>query len=128
MKSVMKHGSSDAVAQARVEREILQRVAHPFIIQLHCAFQTRERLLLVLEICPGGDLKAQLSRCGRFSSEVAAFISGQVRILRAGQGGCEGEVCVGEGYGLSRHGRRTEKKWEGGCGGGYPEKRTLGKW
>ncbi|KAL3910224.1 MAG: hypothetical protein SGPRY_009137, partial [Prymnesium sp.] len=84
MKSVMKHGSSDAVAQARVEREILQRVAHPFIIQLHCAFQTRERLLLVLEICPGGDLKAQLSRCGRFSSEVAAFISGQRLLIVQG--------------------------------------------
>ena len=84
MKAILKHASPSAstnqkmVKQAQVERKILRRVTHPFIIDLHCAFQTHDKLLLVLEICPGGDLKSHVSRCGRFPPEVAAFCSSQV--------------------------------------------------
>ena len=84
MKAILKHGSPSAstnlkmVKQAQVERRILRRVSHPFIIDLHCAFQTHDKLLLVLEMCPGGDLKAHVSRCGRFPPEVAAFCGAQV--------------------------------------------------
>ena len=64
MKSILKHGSASAstnmkmIKQAQVERRILRRVNHPFIVDLHCAFQTHDKLLLVLEICSGGDLKS----------------------------------------------------------------------
>ena len=84
MKSILKHASPSAstnlkmVKQAQVERKILRRVSHPFIIDLHCAFQTHDKLLLVLEMCPGGDLKSHVSRCGRFPPEVAAFCAAQV--------------------------------------------------
>jgi len=84
MKAILKHASPSAstnqkmVKQAQVERRILRRVAHPFIIDLHCAFQTHDKLLLVLEMCPGGDLKSHVSRCGRFPPEVAAFCGAQV--------------------------------------------------
>ena len=79
MKAIRKHGSSSGsanakvVQQAQLERRILSRISHPFIIDLHCAFQTHDKLLLVLELCPGGDLKQHMSRCGRFPPEVAAF-------------------------------------------------------
>ena len=84
MKAILKSGSQNAttnqkiVTQAKVERKILSRVSHPFIIDLHCAFQTHDKLLLVLEMCPGGDLKSHVSRCGRFPPEVAAFCAAQV--------------------------------------------------
>ena len=83
MKSILKHGSASAstnmkIKQAQVERRILRRVNHPFIVDLHCAFQTHDKLLLVLEICSGGDLKSHISRCGRFPPEVAAFCGAQV--------------------------------------------------
>jgi serine/threonine protein kinase len=29
---------------------------HPFIVTLHFAFQTSEKLFLILEYCPGGDM------------------------------------------------------------------------
>ena len=112
MKAIRKHGSpsgsanAKVVQQAQLERRILSRISHPFIIDLHCAFQVRppriaphlpvsrhishpliihlhcasqthDKLLLVLEICPGGDLKAHVSRCGRFPPEVAAFCAAQ---------------------------------------------------
>ena len=84
MKAILKHGSTSLstnqkmVKQAQVERRILRRVNHPFVIDLHCAFQTHDKLLLVLEMCPGGDLKSHVSRCGRFPPEVAAFCAAQV--------------------------------------------------
>lgn len=84
MKTILKQGSNNPITnrkmvqQARVERQILRRMTHPFVIDLHCAFQTHDKLLLVLEICPGGDLKSHLSRCGRFPPEVAAFTASQV--------------------------------------------------
>ena len=84
MKAILKHSStsmatnSKMIKQAQVERRILRRVDHPFIIDLHCAFQTHDKLLLVLEMCPGGDLKSHVSRCGRFPPEVAAFCAAQV--------------------------------------------------
>ena len=71
MKAILKQASASAVTnhkmvrQAQVERRILRRVSHPFIIDLHCAFQTHDKLLLVLEICPGGDLKSQCVCCSR---------------------------------------------------------------
>ena len=45
MKAIRKHGSSSGstnakvVQQAQLERRILSRISHPFIIDLHCAFQ-----------------------------------------------------------------------------------------
>lgn len=84
MKTILKQASANAttnrkmVQQAQVEKRILRRMKHPFIIELNCAFQTRDKLLLVLEICPGGDLKSHVSRCGRFPPEVAAFTGAQV--------------------------------------------------
>ena len=35
--------------------------------------------MLVLELCPGGDLKQHMSRCGRLAPEVAAFVAAQVQ-------------------------------------------------
>ena len=29
---------------------------HPFIVRLHAAFQNNQRLFMVLDFCPGGDL------------------------------------------------------------------------
>ena len=39
--------------QAQVERRILSRTSHPFVVTLHGAFQTQDALMLVLELCPG---------------------------------------------------------------------------
>jgi serine/threonine protein kinase len=31
-------------------------VRHPFIVGLHYAFQTHDKLILIMTYCPGGDL------------------------------------------------------------------------
>ena len=38
------------------ERNVLSVIHHPFIVSLHYAFQTEDKLYLILDYCPGGDL------------------------------------------------------------------------
>jgi len=38
----------------KAEREILQNMKSPFIVQLHYAFQTSEKLYLVMDFMQGG--------------------------------------------------------------------------
>ena len=39
-----------------MERDVLSAVSHPFVVSLHCAYQTRHHLYLALDYCGGGDL------------------------------------------------------------------------
>jgi len=55
------------------ERHVLETVNHPFIVNLHFAFQTPTKLYMVMEYCPGGELFFHLSRAGRFSEGRCKF-------------------------------------------------------
>lgn len=56
------------------ERNVLCMLKHPFITQLHSAFQTAEKLVLIMEFCAGGDLSRQLFRRKRFEEHAAVNI------------------------------------------------------
>lgn len=58
MKSVKKELliRTDQVQGIRVEREILEKFDHPFIMGLEFAFQDSERLYLIMEFVNGGEL------------------------------------------------------------------------
>ena len=58
---------------AMTERNILSLTSHPFIVKLNYAFQTNEKLFLLLDYCPGGDLAEQLSLQSHFSEAKAKF-------------------------------------------------------
>jgi serine/threonine protein kinase len=45
---------------AMTERNVLSIINFPFIVKLNYAFQTKEKLFLLLDYCPGGDLSKQL--------------------------------------------------------------------
>uniref|UniRef100_A0A7N5ZUF4 Ribosomal protein S6 kinase beta-2 n=1 Tax=Anabas testudineus TaxID=64144 RepID=A0A7N5ZUF4_ANATE len=51
-------------AHTRAEREILETVRHPFIVDLLYAFQTGGKLYLILECLSGGELFMQLEKEG----------------------------------------------------------------
>lgn len=44
------------VRYAKTERDVLSYTAHGFIVSLNYAFQTKTKLFLILDFCPGGDL------------------------------------------------------------------------
>lgn len=51
---------------------------HPFIIQIHAAFQTIDHLHMVLDYCPGGELFFHLSQAGRFKEHQTVFYAAEV--------------------------------------------------
>lgn len=66
------------IERTRTERKVLSVVNHPFIMKLHYAFQTDEKLYLVLDYCPGGELFFHLSRFRRFPERVARFYAAEL--------------------------------------------------
>ena len=66
------------IERTRTERKVLSVVNHPFIMRLHYAFQSPDKLYLVLDYCPGGELFFHLSRFRRFPERVARFYSAEL--------------------------------------------------
>ena len=55
------------------EREFLSRLNHPFIVNMHYAFQDKDNLYLVMDMLSGGDLRYHVSRYRKFSEEQTRF-------------------------------------------------------
>jgi len=66
------------VEHTKTERNVLETVSHPFIVNLVYAFQTPKKLYFVLEYCPGGELFFHLSRAGRFSEGRCRFYASEI--------------------------------------------------
>ncbi|CDF34384.1 Serine/threonine protein kinase [Chondrus crispus] len=72
--------SDDAYRHAIDERLVLQIAAgHPFVLGLKYAFQNANRLFLVTEYCPGGDLFGYMERrIQPMDEHVARFIAAEI--------------------------------------------------
>jgi serine/threonine protein kinase len=68
------------VKYALTERNVLSLTDHPFIVRLHAAFQTSEKLFLILDYCNGGDLAKHLQKEKRFSEERAKFYIAEITL------------------------------------------------
>lgn len=55
------------------EREFLSFLRHPFIVNMHYAFQDNDNLYLVMDMLSGGDLRFHISRYRKFSEEQTRF-------------------------------------------------------
>lgn len=66
------------VEHTRTERRVLASITHPFVVCLHYAFQTKDKLYFVLDYCPGGDLFFHLSRCGCFPEAMVKFYAAEI--------------------------------------------------
>ncbi len=60
----------------RAEKSILQKIQHPFIVRLHFAFQTKDKLYMILDYVNGGELFFHLKQVLFISS---AFIQDEER-------------------------------------------------
>merc|ERR1719229_1934060 len=70
--------SKTDVRHTRTERDVLVRVDHPFLIKLHYAFETAERLYLVQEFCRGGELFRLLEHERMIMEDSARFYLCQI--------------------------------------------------
>jgi len=74
---------------AKVESKLLRELTHPFIVRLHYAFQSPERLYFVMDYLSGGELFYHICEEGRFSEDRVQFYGAEILMaLRYG------ETCV----------------------------------
>jgi serine/threonine protein kinase len=52
---------------AMTERKILSTINHPFVVKLHYALQSSQKLYLLMQYCPGGDLLRHIKRRGKLT-------------------------------------------------------------
>ncbi|CAD8063714.1 unnamed protein product [Paramecium sonneborni] len=57
------------------EKNLLTQLCHPFIVNMHSAFQDRENLYLLLDLLSGGDMRYHICKNKRFSEEEAQFFA-----------------------------------------------------
>ena len=66
------------VEHTNAEKNILGMINHPFIVKLHFAFQTADKLYLILDFLSGGEVFFHLSSCGTFPESRAKFYTAQI--------------------------------------------------
>ncbi|KAL1923623.1 uncharacterized protein VTP21DRAFT_8603 [Calcarisporiella thermophila] len=60
------------------EKRILERINHPFIVNLWGTFQDATHLFMVMDFVPGGELFSVLRRSQRFPNDIARFYASEV--------------------------------------------------
>ena len=58
-----------SVNSIKSERNFLSKINHPFIVNMHFAFQDKENLYLVMDLLTGGDLRYHISKQKKFTEE-----------------------------------------------------------
>jgi serine/threonine protein kinase len=70
--------SENRLPQIVSEKDILKAADHPFIVKLCMAFQTKHKVHLVMEFCPGGELFFHLQNVKRLTEEQAIFYFSEI--------------------------------------------------
>lgn len=68
------------VFHTKTEKSVLQQINNPFIVRLHYAFQTADKLYMVLDYANGGELFFHLKEEGTFSEERVIFYSAEIAL------------------------------------------------
>eukprot|EP00347_Sterkiella_histriomuscorum_P007156 403350050 len=62
----------------KAERQIMEKINHPFIVKLHYAFQTPKKLYFVMDFLNGGELFHHIKTEGRFSEARTQFYTAEI--------------------------------------------------
>lgn len=68
----------NVVRYAITERNILTKIVHPFIAKLNYAFQSEDKLYLVLEYYEGGSLTYYINKEKHFTEDIARFYLAEI--------------------------------------------------
>lgn len=66
------------VEHTKTERRVLGSINHPFIVRLHYAFQTDDKLYFCLDYAGGGELFFHLSRMKKFPESTTRFYTAEI--------------------------------------------------
>lgn len=68
------------VTHTQTERKVLELIDHPFLVSLRFAFQTPQKLYMVLDYFNGGELFFHLKHGGKFTEERAKFYAAEITL------------------------------------------------
>lgn len=66
------------VAHTKAEKNILMKIQHPFIVNLNYAFQTKDKLYMILDYINGGELFFHLKKEGRFAESRVKLYAAEI--------------------------------------------------
>eukprot|EP00754_Rhynchopus_humris_P017312 Rhum_TRINITY_DN14551_c22_g1::Rhum_TRINITY_DN14551_c22_g1_i1::g.95951::m.95951 len=68
----------DEVEHTKTERAVLGQADHPFLVKMRYAFQTAEKLYVVMKFANGGELFSHLKKEKRFSEDRVRFYAAEI--------------------------------------------------
>jgi len=71
------------VAHTLSERDIMQKIEHPFIVKLHYAFQTPDKLYMVMDFVNGGELFYHLKNDNKFDEVRVRLYAAEITLALA---------------------------------------------
>jgi serine/threonine protein kinase len=66
------------VKYAKTERDVLTYATHPFVVGMRYAFQTPEKLFMILDYAAGGNMSRALQKEKKFSEDKAALYMAEI--------------------------------------------------
>jgi len=66
------------VSHTKSEKNILMKIQHPFIVNLNYAFQTKDKLYMILDYINGGELFFHLKKEGRFAENRVKLYAAEI--------------------------------------------------
>lgn len=66
------------IKYVQTEKKILSYMNHPFIVKLNYAFQTTDKLFLLMDYCPNGDLEMVLNKVYKLPEKVARLYVAEI--------------------------------------------------
>jgi len=66
------------VENVQAERNILTKIRHPYVVTMHCSFQTQEKLFIIMDFLAGGELFLRIGREGIFLEKTASFYLAEI--------------------------------------------------
>lgn len=75
--------AKNQVEHTKSERRILRDIDHPFVVRLRYAFQSEDKLYLVMDYYNGGSLFFHLRKARKFSEKRARFYAAQLLLSMA---------------------------------------------
>jgi len=74
-KNIMERNEVD---HAKTEKSVLQKLVHPFLVNLHYSFQSPDKLYFVMDYVNGGELFFHLQKSRKFDEERARFYCAEI--------------------------------------------------